>query len=207
MCPTSAAPRTAHSPGTKTLAKTAFPCHNSSKLPRNDTHGSPITGLPVRHGYYHLDVALDSKQCPNGADGFAHLVGRIHVTSKLKKVGALPGTPPAATDAFNGWLSFHYDTTRELTLENSPAVTTPSPTTTCRPNSDRVLCTLQTGSAEITDEPNTGNYSELRYDGADVARNGIYRFRIANEGPDIVTDYATLDVVSSRTAEPDYDGD
>jgi hypothetical protein len=135
-----------------------------------------------------------------------HLVGRVHAKAKLSAVGALPGVAPAAADRFVWFLEYHYNTTIPLNLDNDPRyVHTPSPTIGCSPNSGPNTCLVETGSAEITAPPSPTNFSELRYDGPDVG-GGVYRFRIANEGPFIITDYATLDVVPSSTWEPVYDG-
>ena len=167
------------------------PCHNDTNMTRNYTHGSPITGLVYRHGYYYLDVKF-GPGCGLGADGLVHLVAKVTVQASLSAIGALPGVTPDFDAMY--WVEFHgYGSTgKEYTFENSPYVTTPSETMPCKPNTTIVKCVCAGPPENFT--------FTLHYDGPDVfglAKGSDARFRIAQETPDkILTDFASLDIVS-----------
>lgn len=171
------------------LADAPTQCHNDTTFPRTYTHGSPKTGLPSRHGYYYLDVKF-GQGCGLGADGLVHLYATV---SPLSVVG--PHTPVDADGGMMYWTEFHYNTSAELTVDNSRYVTTTGEKMPCAPGGNKVLtCTCIDG---------LGTTMVMRYDGPDVfglSKGKDARFRIANESGEVLTDFASIRVVKSRTA-------
>jgi hypothetical protein len=175
-------------------------CVSTSDMPRTYTHGSPLTGLVVRHGYYYLDVKEGSGcMVPPGPNAIVQLVGTVQVRRVLPAVGDLArGVPPASNRDQAWWLEFHKDGVldhgieQQVTMDNNSHITWSDDVMKCKPDTTSVDCFCAEGSQTET----------FRYDGPDIFRLdlGYYvRLRIANEGTDsggsgIVTDFATLTV-------------
>lgn len=180
-------------------ADSPTPCYSDSSMPRTYTHGSPITGLVPRHGYYYLDVKYGSG-CGLGADGQIHIVATVQVHTIVTKIGALPGTPPAVTREQAWFLEFHNHTGTVILNADSPGVTlTVGDHMTCVPGSSAEPCVCAEGTETVV----------MRYNGPDIfglSSGSDVRFRVANEdqGTDsaIVTDFATLSIVATSTSPP-----
>jgi hypothetical protein len=167
-------------------------CQSTSEMPRNYTHGNPLTGLVPPTGYYYLGVT-PGPACPVGS--VIHLVATLQVTAIVPAVGA-PGSPPAPSRAQTWFALFHLGTGssgKGYGLTSDPAHVTlvsGATTTNCHPpsNSSTQKCVVALGTTTLT----------MRYDGPDVfnlAHGGTAGYRIANiVKPDIVTDRSTLTI-------------
>jgi hypothetical protein len=183
-------------------ADTPTPCVSDTNMPRTYTHGSPITGLVSRHGYYYLDVKF-GPGCGLGPDGLLHLVGYVHALEILPAVGDLKGgyVPNDSQHAIY-WLMF--TTTNDTKAYGLPGagdaskyVSTTDHLDTCFPNSpySPQICQDGPGTSRLT----------LRYNGPDVfglSKGGDVRFRIANESGLIITDFAQFNIVDCSTCDP-----
>ena len=166
------------------LADTPRACHTDTSVRRTYTHGSPVTGLADRHGYYYLDVKPGAA-CPVAPGQRVRVTGTVHVLARLAAVGALPGVRPSRGVMY--WLGFANADSGASIFPGHRYVTTAGETMPCRPGASGIIqtCVCLDPPAYLVRVTYMGPWTF----GADV------RFRVANETRGMVlTDYATLTV-------------